>query len=396
MGDHTRSRPQKNLKSTSESVVSETLSRTDSDLRFFILKPNGHRRLWAIQAYKEPVRGDREYQKRDTQIFKELSDRCIPVNQQYLAGKMDEQTARDLLNEVITSYLSRGDTLALALKRVRLSSANEAVLKEFWEHRYAHKMLVDEKSAYADFSRALRLIGDLSVLTAEPKYFTQALKKNTKNVSQHRRAVSSLNEIFKFIDRDIRLTKPEEELFVVSYLTEAEVFRLAETAPSREFKLFTLTLFGTGARSGEAVAIDEAALGNKAVHITKQIPLRKRKDAPAPKPKKPKRGKTGWVIVLESCWEYVKEWAALDTTEFDRRGYYEWIVMKSRALWPTNPVKHITAHDLRHAHAIHILSKGKSMRAVATQLRNRTEICEKYYAGFQHNPESLDALRGTI
>jgi integrase len=352
--------------------------------------------LWAIQAYTEPVRRKRQYFKKDTPLFKEIAAKVKPINDQFVLGKLDEPTVDDLLRTIINEYLSRGNTQGRTLKTSRLSKANETLLNSFWEKRYAHKILVDEKSAKSDFSRALRLAGDISLYTSEPKEFMGQLKKNCKNTDQYRRAVSSLNELLNFVGRDFRLTKPEEEYKEIRYLTESEVKTLADSAPTHLYKLITYVLFGTGARTGEIYAIDKNSLGDESVHITKQIPLRRRKADKVMGPKKPKRGKVGWVKVIKSTWKHVQEWALLDKSEVDRYAYYNWVTAASLKLWPDQRTKNIKPHDLRHSHAVHLLDKGISLTMVAKQLRNRVEICQKYYAGHEHTPDSLESLKGKI
>lgn len=389
------SRHEKSSRLTKSIVEKRVSSPINSNLRFYIIKPYGHKRRWAIQPYIELERGKRQYLKKDSEIAKELAAKLTPINREFLAGKLNESTVKDMLSEIIETYIKRGQTKHFALKKRRISEANQKLLDTFWEKKYAHKSLADEASAKADFKRAIILAGDLSLYTATAKDLVEQLKQNCKTINQHRRAVSSLNELLKFLARDIRLVKPEEEYREVRYLNESEVRQLAESSSNEHFKMLTYVLFGTGARTGEAFAIDVNSLRDRAVHINKQVPLKKRKSQPD-RIKKPKRGKTGWVTAIEWTWSYIQKWAEVDKTKVNRWQYYNWITTQSRKLWPTNKQKHVKPHDLRHSHAIYLLDKGVSIQAVARQLRNRVEICQKYYTGHEHTPESLELLKKKI
>lgn len=392
-----KSQVAKNLGSTKNTVEPKISGPIDSEIKFFILRPNKTRRLFAIQAYKEPVRrGKREYFKEGTEIFKELALKVSPINSQFLDNGIDEETSNDMLWEIINEYRKRQGTRSFALRGSRLSKANVALLEKFWQKRYAHKTLVSPEAAYSSFNRALRLAGDISVYTSTPQDFRDQLEKNTKNNDQYRYSVSALNEILKFVGRDFVLSKPEEEYKEVRYINESEVKSLAESAPSHEFKLCTYVLFGTGCRTAEAYAIDPASLGKKSVHVLKQLPWRKKKADAAPRVKKPKRGKQGWVGVITSTWKYVQEWAKLDKTKIDRYAYYNWITSEALKKWPNDKSKHIHPHDLRHSHAIHLLDQGVSIEGVARNLRNRVEICQKYYTGHEHSPHSLEEISSKI
>lgn len=379
-----------NSDNTSKTVIKKASIPGDSDLRYYIRSPSGNHKKFKIQAYIEPVRGSRTYLHDDDERYKAIETLVNPINKQFLEGILDIENAKVILNDAITELYKKQNTKEIILKRVILSNENQKLLNKFWEEKYSSKILSDEASAKSDFIRALKLVDTLSLYTASAKDIQGCIKKLSKNTGQFRRAIDRLTEILKFLDRDIELMKPEEDIINPQYLTLTEVNKLASKAENREFEVLTHVLFGTGARLGEALAINkESIITEQHIFIGKQLT---RKGLL----KLPKRKKKGAVAVIKSEWEFVKEWSELDKSSFNRSKYYKWITETSRIIWPLDKSKWISPHDLRHSHAIYLLSKGATLTDISLNLRNRIEVCQKYYTGFAHKSETVDRLKGMI
>jgi len=337
------------------------------------------RRSWAIASYRLDEVGNRIY-------VPFTDERVAAINLQFASKAIDSVAAKILLNEIIDSYYRANNVHELIFKRQTLSAENNNLLNKFWNDKYAEKLLIDERSAKDDFVRAFKLIGEASLYTATAKELTAELKVRAKSASQHRRAAERLNEILKYLKRDVRLAKPAEEFKIVKYLNETDVFRLAEQAPTSELKSLAVALFGTGARLGEALAFSETVIGRGDIYIEKQL----RPDGTlAP----PKRNKRGVVPIIPSTYKHVVAWSKLTDKGAYRDRVYNFVTSASRLLWPNDKSKWISPHDLRHSYAIHCLSKGHSLGVVANSLRNRIEVCQKYYTGYAHNTETLDAAK---
>lgn len=354
-------------------------------LRYFLLKPTKDAKTnYRVACY---------YYLPDTKkrVYVPFSDeRVDSILSRFRGGEIDLHTTELLLKELIAILNIKGGGSRAALLASALSEEHSKLLESFWAAKYGHKLLVDERSAYTDFERALRLISPVSLYLATSQEIQAALKKNANSTNQHRRAISRLKELLKFLGRtSVHLAKPEEEIEEVTYLTESEVFQLAEHAPNEVFKLATIMFFGTGCRYGEGIALSSSSLvGDRTLSVVKQHTRGKTK--------KPKRGKVGKIVVISSAWEATERWLSLDKSTFDRWQYYKWITSKCVELWPKQPQKHLSPHGLRHSHAIHLLLKGATMSFVARNLRNRVEICEKYYTGYSHQDESLEILKGIV
>lgn len=351
-----------------------------SEKNYFLKRPIGKRRSFSLVCYTEKAGQPKVYHP-----FKD--ERIIAINKQFKAGKIDFETAEMMCEEIKVSLLAKSKNVSAIFKNQRLSIENEKLLSEFWADRYAEKFLADERSAKNDFIRALKLLGTASLHISPAKDITAQLKKNCWSANQHRRAADRLNEILRYLKRDIKLGKPGEDFVAVKYLNEAEVFKLAEQAPTQELKWLTLATFGTGTRLGEALAIGINTLSGGIIFVHKQL-LPNGKLAP------PKRNKTGRAPCIKSCYDSALKWAKVSNKGAYRDLFYDFVSSASRKLWSDDKSKHICIHDLRHSYAIHCLSKGHNLKLVANSLRNTSAICEKYYTGFCHTDETLEtALR---
>lgn len=344
---------------------------TASELIYFIKSPDKKRRSWAIVSFYYLENRKRQYVP--------FSDERVPaINKRFKSGDLDETAARVMLEEIIDGLYKRNKNLKMVFRTQVLSAENEKLLNEFWDAVYSPKLLAfdSDRSAKDDFIRAFKRIKNKSLYTSSIKDLNLALKESCENVGQHRRAVDRINEVLAYIKRDIRLPKPAEEFKTVRYITEDEVHALAEKANREEIKWLVLTLFGTGARVGEALALTPRDISEGSAYVEKQL-LR---DGTI---KTPKRGKKGRAPIIPSTEKYVKLWAAVKDKGSYRDAVYDFVVNNSD----------IVPHDLRHSYAIHCLKMGMSLGMVANSLRNRIEVCQKHYTGYEHNTDTLEVAK---
>lgn len=338
--------------------------------RYFIKRPGPRAKSmsYAIIAYVDSK--PRQYLK----LAPELKSKVDSIN------KLKPENAEMLLREIINEEYRKSNVVNQTFKQVKLSEENSKILDQLWADKYEAKSLVDEDSAWYDFERAVKRIEPLSLYVASALDIKKRLKETCTNNNQQRRAISQLQEIFKYLKREVLLSKPKADFKEIIFLKEAEVKALAEKAPSIEFKLCVYALFGTGCRIGEALILGPNDIINeRLIHVGKQ---RTRKGIV----KRPKWEKTGNVTVITSMWSHVKEWVAIDRSQFDRWAFYKFVTSNSK----------ISPHGLRHSHAIHLLSCGASLEAVSNNLRNRIEICQKHYTGYAHTDDSAEMLKKLI
>ncbi len=338
--------------------------------RYFIKRPGPKAKSmsYAIIAYVDSK--PRQYLK----LAPELKAKVDAIN------KQKPENAELLLREIINEEYRKANVVNQTFKQVKLSEENSKILNQLWVDKYEAKSLVDEDSAWYDFERAIRRIEPLSLYVASALDIKKRLKETCTNNNQQRRAISQLQEIFKYLNREVILSKPKADFKEIKFLKESEVKDLAEKAPNEEFKLCVYVLFGTGCRMGEALILGpNDIIKDRLIHVGKQ---RTRKGVV----KRPKWEKTGNVTVITSMWPHFKKWVTLDRSLFDRWGFYKFVTSNSK----------ISPHGLRHSHAIHLLGCGVTLDSVSQNLRNRIEICQKYYTGYAHTDDSAEMLKKLI
>lgn len=349
---------------------------------WFVKAPQKGRKSFAIIGFEEAGG------KRKNSTLKD--SRVDAINKLYQSGAIDFERARAQCREVVADLYRKHGSKSQALRRSGLLKDNERVFNKFWDEVYEGRELVDMETAKHDYIRALKFLGSISIVSGSKAEIARALRSNA-NRSQHRRAVGLLNTILKFLGRDLRLQKPEAEIEEIRHVTLEDLERLCEHEEIEEYQLLYKTLFATGLRLGEAVALEPSSvLPGGRIYVAMQITTK------GGKRKRPKRGKTGEVVILDGWEGVVREFSRLDDKFSLAHNATKRLLRLSRKLWPKEPKKHISAHCLRHSHAIHLLSLGIPMAFVAKNLRNGEAVCQKHYAGFSHSPATASAFKALM
>jgi integrase len=272
-----------------------------------------------------------------------------------------------------------------------MSDANDKMFEEFWNSKYAMRENKDLASARHDFIRAIRVIDPLPLLTTNPRVLDQKLiEKCGRETPKRKRVASKLNEILDYhkIKGSLVICRTPRE--PVKHLTKDEMMTLAMCAELEAIRLGIITLFATGCRVGEALDLGSGRIDQKrgTIYVESQISLLT-KDR-----EMPKRGSEGEVFVIPEFWQDVMRWIRLkDKSRETYEELYAFITKKSRSLWPEDALKHVSPHDLRHSHAIHLLESGASIEIVARNLRNSITTCQKHYTGYQHSAGTVEMLK---
>lgn len=358
---------------------------TDEQKRYFLKRPTGKRKSYVLVCYVALDRKHKQY----VPLSESLKKQTDKINEHLKSGLIQNHEAEVLLKELIQNEYKKNDVRDQVLKHSVLSTINQKLFDDFWYEVYSVRELRDESSPRYDFIRAFRIIEPLALSTASQQDLKAALKKNSKNVAQQRRATDRLNEILRYLESDFVLVKPKETFRVIQHLTEVEfkkVSKLIVDEPSRH--LATL-LFCSGLRLSEALAVKPTDFVNGKLLVERQ--LTKTGELRAPK-----RDKIGTVVVVPWGVDSLREWFKVKDRELYRHKFYDELMSACKKAFPKDRTKWIGPHDLRHSHAIHLLGKGASLTQVALNLRNRVDVCQKYYTGYAHSEGTADALKRLI
>ena len=349
-------------------------------MRYFIKRPGKTRRTFAVVCYELQTRQKKAYLKLPSQLAAVVED----VNTKFLNKTYDEPTAHTLLREAIALELRRAGTAVRAIRDQRLSEANQKLLTSYWRDEYLGRELADNgKAMRYKLEQALRAIEPLSLSLASRSELASKLASSVKDVSRRRAVSDRLNQLLKYAKRDFRLTKPKPAYEQVDYVTEQQLASLVGHFDDSILVSLAWTLFGTGLRLSEALALRPADFRRGELVVDKQLPL-------SGELKRPKAGKTGTVAVLPQAVKALEAWLAVNDKASYRYKLYDALEL---ACSKAKLGKRIGPHDLRHSHAIYLLERGASLTEVSLQLRNTVSVCQRYYTGFEHTPGTMDRLR---
>jgi len=341
----------------------------------FLKIPGQKRKSFAIVAYELVTRTKKTY----LPLPDEIKESLDKVNEQFKAGKLNQDQAETILRERIRiAHVARNAPKVTEIHKI-ISDVNLTAFSSFWADLYEHKRLIDSSSSKNDFYRALVAIEPLSLHTLTEKQVLNKLK--SQEISKQRRIIFRLREVLAWLKRGVKITLPDEELLEIEYISIEEMEKLRQFVPE-PMNYLVAALFHTGCRLGEAMAIETNKISTKeqTILIDSQIDIKNKK-------RSPKRKRAGRVKITGD-FELVLNWAKVK----DKTQYREKFQTILPQISEDKIGKRITAHDLRHSHAIYLLSKGINLSLVAKQLRNRIEVCQKYYSGYSHQDETLDAI----
>lgn len=348
------------------------------NIRYSLRIPSATRKTWGLVKYT--------YEARNVRVFiplnKEEKRFIDNVNDLYSSKAINQLEAKTRLNLWIQAAYSKAKTPTKAIKDSIISDYNMRIYNKFWSKVYEPKELVDSKSADWDFKRALRSIEPLPL---DAPLADIKKKIDHLEVNKIKRIYARLNEIRRFTGVEEPLVTRRNEIEEPNYITIDELKALLSFTEDTDIKNAIATLFATGCRLGELLALSEKDLVDDSLYIGKQI----RKDGSTGLPK---RGKKGKVAIISPLKKYVVAFLKVKDKPALRSAIQNAVVtLSSKHLG-----RHIHAHDLRHSHAIYLLSKGANISLVALQLRNRIEICQKFYIGFEHVGDTLNLLKKLI
>ncbi|GAC1502880.1 MAG: hypothetical protein NVS1B10_07770 [Candidatus Saccharimonadales bacterium] len=267
---------------------------------------------------------------------------------------------------------------------------NHRILEDYWQKKYRRRDLVDSRSARFRFERAIRAIGNVSLLTGTADQIEDAIAdcrdhKNDPITNNAKRVhFGKIKLLLKFLGRDLELRVPKEDHVSVSYMSEADFLKKLKTLEDKHLYHLFYVLFYTGMRLGESFALTDLKLRPDAriVHIDSQF-------KPSGKINLTKNRKNRTSFVISKAFPIIRKWIALkDTFPYSRTN--------ANRLFKKHFGQEFTIHDLRHCYAIMYLAKGVPLAHVSQSIGNSVKVCEKYYTGFELVDESVQLMRRIV
>jgi integrase len=348
-------------------------------VRYYIKKPGKGRASYSILRDVKKPNGSRS-----SELF--VDERIVAINKAFKAGQKPPSLCEIELQQIIK------DLYTVEVRRQSNHSFNEDNLKllsTYWEQEYADKEIIDHVSAKNDLKRAIEAVGSLSLYSASRDELQKSIDKQFRGNKQ-RRIVARLNQMLRYIKRDMRLRKAQRERRKVKYLTPAEFERILPHLPEGPVRALHVASFVTGCRMGEAFALLPSDFRRDVVEISKQMDR-------SSMIRSTKNRRERQAVVNPIHIDLFKAWIQCQYKEKLRnQRMSDYTKAACEKAFPGDPGKHCSFHDLRHSYAIWLLSKGVSLSLVAKSLGNSVTVAEEYYTGFSLSSDAIDAIKAIL
>jgi integrase len=311
------------------------------------------------------------------------------INKRYQAEQLDfEEALKHLQKVVVNLYAKDGIRKAPSV----FNNDNQKILEDYWREEYSHRNLADPDAAYCKLRQAISALGPVSLLAGTQSEIQGAVNKFKGN--KQRMIVGKINALLEFVKRrhEIRLRKDRPQRPRVKYLNEEEFKQIVNHLQPEAFQLLCKVLFLTGMRLSEAYAVDAGKIkpNNKTVYVESQ---RDEDDIE----KDPKWGSIRPVYLLEPAADLIRQWVKVRASlKVSRNALRKQLKKVCQKVFPGQDEKHCAFKELRHSYAILLLTKGVSMGLTAQSLGNSEGVCQRHYAGFQLNPDSIEAIDSIV
>lgn len=295
------------------------------------------------------------------------SEELDAVNGLWQAGKLTKEQAEGKVFKIKEALRERSKSTAASDSLI-----NRKVLEDYWQEEYATRILVDPDAMYNDLRRAVKAIEPVDLVVASKAELQAQVNKLLSNRNKHRRVVARINQLLKFLGRDVRLKLSKQPRLEVKYLSEQALLKLLPSLKPKE-AAFAAAMFYTGCRVGEMFSM--RIMDEHVVRVPTQVDRRHRiKDT--------KTGEARSVVVDPNGWGYVKEFIAMR----DR-------IKRNMRHSSFSRATGMPIYALRHSYAIHMLNRGLNITDISLMLGNSVAVCNRFYTGFVAKPETLEIIK---
>jgi integrase len=336
---------------------------------FSIKRPDAKRRTFSVhrKIYRENL---------PPQQPKLVDERIEAINSQFLAGTLDEQSAWRQIKQVIESIKEKEKLPDHLINKQLASEDNEKLFKALWKRKYEkNRKILRKHTAMNEFKYAINALGDCSLFSIEENELIDLCHQIFLD-HQHKRYVGRINSLLAQAKRGFKLKTKKPEKTRIRYVTWDEFIKIRSNIEDVNLRNLYTTLFVTGVRLGEAFTIDpDKVLKGRPLPISTQLTesliVRQRKN------KVPYEA-----IILEFGFEAVRQWANLDfkIKQSYRKRCQHPLIKIARKLFPNEPLKQISPHDLRHSYCMHLLGQGVNITQVSKLIGDTVRTVESHYS----------------
>ncbi|MFN3454048.1 MAG: tyrosine-type recombinase/integrase [Pseudobdellovibrio sp.] len=344
-------------------------------MRVYLKRPNGKRKTFSL--YNQVVNPNGS-----TTNVTIQSDEIESLNTQLKQNKITYDEALEIAKRLCKQY-----NIDLGVEAIPTSiiEKNETVLMRYWKYEYTDRNLECEKSALDKLKASIRALGSIDISTAKKEDIAYQIKSLNIKTNVKRMYIGKLNQILKFLNRGFQLRLPKEEFLEVKYLTLDDLNLVLNNISNDYQKLAILTLFHTGLRASELMALDHSKLLEKSILINSQYDFQKKKF------KQTKNRKIRKAYILYNNVELIKEWIKVKDLSISVNSITKSFSIACKKTFPTTPEKHCSLHSLRHSYAI-LLARSVGLFLTAQSIGDSTSVTEKYYTGFLLQDESIELI----
>lgn len=355
----------------------------DATIKFYIKRPREKERRKSFSIIKRTTYKDGR-----------LSNESIhhpaleSINMQFLLGVLTSEDAIKNIKKLVNGLYR---DLGLLKPTAVFNNDNQKILDSYWKSEYVHRD-INLKTAYTDFTRVIRLLGNTSIVSASQSEIQQIA--NQFKGDHQRRIVGRLNSILKYLNRhhEVKLRMARRVRPKVKYWNDEEFLRIITLIEPYELKVLCKVCFYTGVRLGEAFAIERNSLkpNKKTIAVETQMD-----EDDEEKP--PKWGSTRPAYIRPEGIEAIEEWIKIKSNlTMSRNALRKRLKTVCQKLFVGDVEKHGTFKELRHSYAIALLMRNVGLSLIAQSMGNSEAVCQRYYAGFQLNPDTIEAIDNII
>lgn len=347
-------------------------------------RPDAKRRSFQIVPYRR-IDGKRVYSKPIESTV------LASLNESLKRGTLTAaQVELEIKQKIIPELKRRAKVPEKAVADSMVSENNMKVFRAFWSKEYRRRKLERPSTAHDEFITALRILEPLSLHSCDVDELQDHWDRHEKG-TRHKRYGNRINQLLRFLSRGFEIVTDRAVVPDLKWVTWEELERINELVANPVLRDLYRSLYGTGARLGELFVIEPSDIrANGTIYIHRQLT--------SAKELKPytKNKKSHDTIVLKEALPALKRWAGVKDKASYRSRCQHPLINAARKAFPTDPVKQISPHKLRHSYVKKMVTLGVPLDRIAQLLGDRVSTIETTYRQWTVTDPEVDFIRSIM